>query len=762
MAYFEWENGRRTVDLNAGSHLIGRAPYAQILIPDDMGCSREQARIASTAQGWCLTPISQNTVTYVNGAAAANPVVLADGDVIAFSEQRLVFKDGSSAETAFLDPAASQPPSAMPPPVAPSASRRQTPATGEIVIGRSSEQAEFTLDHPTVSRRHALFAAGPNAEIRDLGSTNGTFVNGAPVKGRHTLSAGDRVEIGPFSLVYDGSSLALQARHADADLSGIGLCVDVPSPNGGVQRILDNATVKINPQEFVCIVGPSGSGKSSLIRVLSGRNVPTSGTVMVGDLDLFENFESLKQDISFVPQHDVLHETLGLETALTYTAMLRLPEDTSAKDRTTLVRAAAQDVELGDRLGNRIGTLSGGQKKRASLASETLSKPELVFLDEVTSGLDEATDREIMRTLRQKAAGGMTIVCVTHTMANVEEFCDRLVVMAEGGIVVFDGPPRAALDFFKVERLGQIFDQLKAHPTEHWVSLGHRAPPPSAASRQAGSPFKRSFSKKDAMRAVRQFVILSRRNANLIVADRRGLAMAAAQSILIGVLVGYAFNDFGSGFEVVSSQNALLLLLGLCAIWLGCNSASQEIVGELQIFKREYDVNLSVVAFVLSKFTVSTAYTGLQFCVAFGLVAVFAQDIPGPPVQQLLYLLVGCLAGTAMGLLLSSVANTNEQATMIVPLTLVPQLIFAGVLVPKLPDAATVFAEVAVSGYWLTEGLKSNLIAEEGPIRVIDVSTGRPAEMTAASAEIGTIVILLHCIVFLALAVYFSARRASR
>ena len=165
---------------------------------------------------------------------------------------------------------------------------------------------------------------------------------------------------------------------------------------------------------------------------------------------------------------------------------------------------------------------------------------------------------------------------------------------------------------------------------------------------------------------------------------------------------------------------------------------------------------------MLSKFFVGALYTALQFCVAFGLVALLAQEIPGPPTQQLLYLLVGCLSGTAMGLLLSSLANTNEQATMIVPLILVPQLIFAGVLVPKLPEAATYFADVAVSGYWLTEGLKSNLIGELGPITTIDVTTGGAKIMTAASAGLGTAVIIAHCFVFLTLTVYFTKRRASR
>lgn len=364
--------------------------------------------------------------------------------------------------------------------------------------------------------------------------------------------------------------------------------------------------------------------------------------------------------------------------------------------------------------------------------------------------------------LRQKAAAGTTVVCITHTMVNVEEFCDRLIVMAEGGVVAFSGAPGDALSFFEVRRLGQIFDRLKTQPKEHWLQRGGSGAYPPSADTISSDRKTHAFSFKPFTRFLRQFGILTRRNLELITADRRGFAMAASQSILIGFFVGFAFNDFGAGYEVVNSQNALLLLLGLCSIWLGCNSASQEIVGELEIFKREHDVNLSAAAFVLSKFSVGAFYTGLQFCVAFGLVSILAQELPGPPTQQLFFLLIGCLAGTAMGLLLSSLANTNEQATMIVPLILVPQLIFAGVLVPKLPAVATYFAEVAVSGYWLTEGLKSNLIEHEGPIKTIDVTTGGEKIMTAASAGDGTLVIIAHCLVFLMLTVFFTKRRASR
>jgi hypothetical protein len=237
-----------------------------------------------------------------------------------------------------------------------------------------------------------------------------------------------------------------------------------------------------------------------------------------------------------------------------------------------------------------------------------------------------------------------------------------------------------------------------------------------------------------------------------LLSDRRTLVMAAIQSVLIGGLVGYAFGQFGTGLERVNAENALLLLLGLSAIWLGCNAASKEIVGDLAIYRREHDINLSTAAFIGAKFLVSAAFTMLQLAVVYLLVAVLAEKIPGDRLEQFLLLNIAAFAGTAIGLLISAFANTRDQATTIVPLALVPQLVLAGVLVPKLPDLAINLAKVAVSGFWITEAMKSVFIAVEGPIRVVDAHTGMVINMTAQPVGLSATIVAAHALAFLALA----------
>jgi ABC transport system ATP-binding/permease protein len=370
-------------------------------------------------------------------------------------------------------------------------------------------------------------------------------------------------------------------------------------------------------------------------------------------------------------------------------------------------------------LDQRIGALSGGQKKCASLASEILNRPSLLLLDEVTSGLDESTDWEIMRLLRGLADDGMTIIMVTHTLAIVAEFCDKVVCMGRGGQSTFVGAPSQVLDFFAVHRLGEVFNCMDELGAEYWrarfeATIGASVNLPTATEargtqQRASLQRHRESAIVTLRRTVRQAAILLHRNTRLLLSDRRTLAMAAVQSVLIGGLMGYAFGDSGTGQERVNAENALLLLLGLSAIWLGCNAASKEIVGELAIYRREHDINLSTTAFVGARYVVSGVVTVSQLAVVYVLVAPLAEGIPGNRLEQFLLLMIGGMAGTAMGLVISAFANTRDQATTIVPLALVPQLILAGVLVPKLPDLATAVAKVAVSGYWLTDAMKSVL-----------------------------------------------------
>ena len=653
--------------------------------------------------------------------------------------------------------------------------RDRVPLGHGLTLGRQAIPGQVVLDHPNVSRRHAAFEiVGGTVMLRDLGGTNGTYVNGDRLRGARRLVEGDRIDIGPFQLTFDGSALTKVGRIGNVELLVQGVSYDVHrrQARGVPSRILDGANLRILPSEFVAIIGANGSGKSTLMNIMAGRMLPTEGTVLLNNCDLHANFQAVKQDIAFVPQQDLLHEQLTLRQALDYTAQLRLPPDTTVEQRRAAVTDAVRSVDLLDRLDQRIGTLSGGQKKCASLASEILNRPSLLLLDEVTSGLDESTDWQIMRLLRRLADDGVTIIVVTHTLANVTEFCDKVICMGRGGQPTFVGAPSEVLEFFSVHRLGEVFDRTDELGAGIWrarfeATVGATVNLPTAAECHGYTPHTTLQHPGDPafvtlLRVMRQAAILLHRNTVLLLSDRRTLVMAAAQSVLIGGLMGYAFGHFGTGLERVNAENALLLLLGLSAIWLGCNSASKDIVGELAIYRRENDVNLSTAAFIGAKYLVSCAFTVLQLAVVYVLVAALADSIPGNRPQQFVLLTIGAMAGTAMGLVISAFANTRDQATTIVPLALVPQLILAGVLVPKLPDLATALAKIAVSGYWLTEAMKSVFIADDGPIRIMNAQTGTLTNMTAEPAAYGAAIVAAHALTFLLIAYLVTLIRHGR
>lgn len=795
-----------------GPFVLGRSRRCDLTFADDPSISREQVRITKSSGRYIVENLSDSSRTMVNGTEVKKARTLSHGDLIRFSEVLLVFlekpdqvvenpepaepprkagraesrslKDQPSSErhkastlsrkervasrrkkkaaavaapaptgTVMAAPEAQKPRKPRP------GKRDEIPLQGKLVLGRSADKADIVLDHPTVSRRHAIIdLLGDAAILLDLSSANGTFVNGARLPDRAILHKNDIVDIGPFSLIFTGKSFLRQSREANMRVIGRNLTRVVSVPGSGKRTILDDVSVVIEPNEFVCLLGPSGSGKTTLMNALSAREMATSGEVLINDVSLYAHFAIIKDEMALVPQHDMLHETLTLNQALTYTARLRLPQDQTKADIAEEIGRVAESVELKERLSTKIGLLSGGQKKRASLANETLSKPSLLFLDEVTSGLDEGTDWEIMNLLRRMANDGMTIICVTHTLANVEEFCHRVVVMAEGGFMAFSGTPAAAKAHFGVERLADIYRTLPSLPGDEWRSQFAQGPAYKShigveiEKLEGGTRFRErtevDHEPLDPQQWVstvfRQFMILTGRNMRLLLADWKTLAMAFGQATLLGALLGYVFIDFKSPGPLVPP---FLFLFGVTAFWIGCNGTSKEIVKERPIYLRERDVNLSVPAFFGSKLLINIGFVVLQVLVLFGAVAAMAATIPGPVEKQMPVIALAGAVGACLGLLISAVSSTRDQATTLVPLALVPQIILAGVIVNEMPVLAEWLSHTIISGYWIQETLIANF-QDKGE---------RAAEATA--------ILLLHAFVFAAvgcLVMYFRDRRGKR
>jgi ABC transport system ATP-binding/permease protein len=756
---------------SAESFLVGRNETADVCVLD-AACSRHHFRIVRQADRYFAEALAPNNPTYCNGHPVQGRAPLEHGAVLQAGQTRFQFllkPPGEGTARVAAGPAQVEEARtimAAPGQVAPAALAQTIALTaGSMVIGREQGRAQVHLPHPQVSRLHArLDRQGKNAVLQDLNSANGTFVNGTRIQAPTTLQPGDQIDIGPYALQFTGTALVPRSRSDNVELVARDVVRVVTNRETGQSlTLLDNVSLVIRPREFVCLLGPSGSGKSTLLSALSGRTPAEGGTVLLNGKDLYDHFEALKQDMAVVPQKDALHDSLTVGQALGYTAQLRLPPDTSPAEIETCVGEMLDTVGLTTRRGTSIRHLSGGQVKRASLANEVLCKPSLLFLDEVTSGLDEQTDREMMNLFRSMADSGKTVVCITHSLANVERTCHLVVILTAGGKLAFVGRPAEALEHFGIERLGDVYDRLAEQPAEHWQAtyrksplwkryVADRLPAEVPAGTPVGAPVPAPGRRLRLF--LRQTSLLTRRYFAIWLGDYPSLLAMAGQALLVAALMGILFGDLGKKempLEHARLSVNLLFLLAVSSFWFGCNNAAKEVVKERTVYTRERDFNLSPNSYYASKLLLLTAITWLQTVALLALVRAWCGP-PGAFADQLVVLLALALAGVTLGLAISSVSATEEMAVTLIPMAVIPQIILSGVIAP-LNGLSKGLALAGITTYWGKRGLDGCL--PEG--------VGRAAMVEQHSVGPALAVLLAHALVAAAVALvllHLQGRRA--
>src|SRR5690606_3388249 len=307
---------------------------------------------------------------------------------------------------------------------------------GGLAIGRTSDN-QIVVNDPLASRKHARLVAGSEGlVIEDLGSANGTFVNGVRQQ-RTVLRERDIITIGNIDFEVSQGTLAHRQRPvAEQGLTvhGVGFTVE------GNKQLLVDVNMQAGRGTLTALIGPSGAGKSTLSRLIAGSTQPSGGQVVFEGRDLHAEYEALRSRIGMVPQDDVLHRQLTVRQALGFAAELRLPPDSSKADRQQVIDGVLRELSLTEHADTRVDRLSGGQRKRASVALELLTGPSLLILDEPTSGLDPALDRQVMMMLRELADAGRVVIVVTHSVACLD-MCDQVVLLAPGGKTAYAGNP---------------------------------------------------------------------------------------------------------------------------------------------------------------------------------------------------------------------------------------------------------------------------------------------------------------------------------
>ncbi len=563
-----------------------------------------------------------------------------------------------------------------------------------VVIGRAPE-CDVLLADPLVSRRHAeLRQAGPEWRIVDLGSWNGTFVNGRRV-GEATIGTGDIVGIGHALLHLQGGALVEYTDEGDISFEADDLVV---TRSG--RRLLDGVGFTLPQRSLLAVVGPSGAGKSTLLGALTGQRPADSGEVRYAGRDLYASYDELRQRIGLVPQDDILHPQLTVRRALRYAAELRFPADTPAAERNARVDEVIGELGLADQAEQRISTLSGGQRKRTSVALELLTRPSLLFLDEPTSGLDPGMDKSVMQTLRKLADDGRTVVVVTHSPAQLD-LCDRLLVLASGGQLAYFGPPGEALAYFGQHDFADMFLLLDRSREVDWTARFRASPEyarygmPNGAAQPVARPARSAPDAPPRQQpALRQFAVLARRYFAVIAADRAYALFLLALPLVLSLFArllpgghGLSWTSRQAGPESDIAPLMLVLVLG-CA-FTGFAGAFRELVKERSVFRREQAIGLSRGAYLWSKLAVLGLISSAQ-AVILAFAGLYGQPAPDSPLalshhgvtEVAVAMVAVALAAMAQGLLVSALIANADRGMPILVLVLLLQLLLCGLLIP--------------------------------------------------------------------------------
>ncbi|MFF3318692.1 FHA domain-containing protein [Streptomyces sp. NPDC003035] len=570
-------------------------------------------------------------------------------------------------------------------------------ALGHVMrIGRALEN-ELVVSDLQVSRHHAEFHATPDGrfEIRDLGSHNGTYVNGQPIAkgGSVLIGPNDIVGVGHSTFRMVGGQLEEFVDTGEVSFSARHLTVTV---DGGKQ-ILKDVSFGVPEKSLIGVIGPSGSGKSTLLKALTGYRPANEGDVLYDNRSLYKQFAELRQRIGLVPQDDILHKELTVQKALRYAAKLRFPGDTAPAEREARIDEVLRELKLDIHKEKKVTSLSGGQRKRVSVALELLTKPSLIFLDEPTSGLDPGMDRDVMQLLRGLADDGRTVLVVTHSVAELG-LCDKLLVMAPGGSVAYFGPPEEALNFFGYSTWADVFSAFENYRDYDWAGRWkgsqhyqmYAADIDAVAAQPVHMPQQAMARQPKPQGWGSQLWTLIRRYSSVIASDKGFMGLMVILPAVLGLVSVVIPADFGlaapkppSRFNGDAGTIMLILAVGMC--FSGAANSVRELIKERVIYERERATGLSRSAYLMSKVIVLgviTAIQGVIICgIGFATRELPAEGLVMPPAVELCVTIIA-LGFTSMmfGLVISSLVKTAEKTMPLLVMFAIVQVVFTGIL----------------------------------------------------------------------------------
>ncbi|WP_411869603.1 ATP-binding cassette domain-containing protein [Vulcanococcus limneticus] len=667
-----FESEKVTFTIEPGEWSLGRSQQAHLQVPSHWSIvSGIQLRIRLNHDGSLLICDGNGKKDSTNGTRLNNRYI--SSSQWQDWEQQSELQIGSNLRSAirieWLSVFRTEPPSQL--------------GGGEITIGRS-EQCSVRIEGPTISRVHCIIKKVSGLDVIEDKSINGIYLNDKRVKKAASLREGDQIKVGTYVFGWIGGKL-------QKETSGANYRIDVRDL--WLPGRIAGSSLSIEPGQLVAFVGGSGAGKSSLLTTIVGQNMDYRGNIYVNGGELRDCYSSIKQEVGFVPQDDIVHKDLTVEEVLRYSARLKLPDP---EQRRKGVERVLSQLEMTHRRSARVKELSGGQRKRVSIGVELIADPRILFLDEPTSGLDPGLDKRMMQLLRHLADSGKTVALVTHATNNVM-LCDQVVFLGRGGHLCYAGAPEECANYFGVKGdFADIYQYLEKDDSEI-ADLASRYRS-SSSSRlpnlcTSGKPKVESTSVDFQARLQAfpsQLKTLVSRDIRLQSRDVTSLVLNAVTAPLATVMIAIAANnrsifaDYDELTVGIYPDALRILFVVVCStIWVGLSTSLQTIVKERSIFIRERAFNLLPEAYLFSKTLVMLGQALAQaFLVAASVVFLFdaPQSVDNWFLSLWLIFFATLFSIGSQALLVSSLVQNSQQASSIAPLLLIPQLVFGGVL----------------------------------------------------------------------------------
>ncbi|GAA3614872.1 FHA domain-containing protein [Flavivirga amylovorans] len=691
-AFFLIHNGKKIKLYPEKEYTIGRKGHDAIVEIDDSSVSRKHGVIEFDGIKTYIKDTESLNGIYINGEKIVPNVLIeiSENDKINIGSKSLMIALGGNK-------ALEQPPKVhnQIPENEISKLKEKIKKNKVLSIGRLVSN-DIVIDDPTVSRQHAKLSYENNQYfIEDLSSKNKTYLNGNEIKNKTKFGDNDVITISFYSInLIEGLKDLKKEKHSISALS-----IEKVYSNGKVG--LQPLSINIKKSSFIALMGPSGCGKSTLLKCLNGENPASAGEVFIHGLSLNKNFNLIKKKIGYVPQDDIIHKELTVYKTLYYAAKLRLPDDTTDDEINKRITKVIKNLNLEqDEKKNirdiKVDDLSGGQRKRISIAVELLTEPTILFLDEPTSPLDPETIEGFLKSLKSLTKEGTTIIMVTHKPEDLN-YVDEVVFLGVQGHLTYKGAAGRLVSNFNVNNIVEVYSKM-SNPLD--VVRFYKKPIKNLEQTSIAPP---EIKKDKADSFFIQLYWMCIRYFRIKLNDKQNLILLLAQPLIIAGLVCLVFNQFRIG---------VLFLMTISAIWFGVSNAAKEIVGEINVYKRERMFNLKINAYIISKCLVLSVIALIQTLVFVSIiyynfqanpVAEFEDIFLKPYISNVLFMFYISFSATLIGLFLSAYFSSTEKVMTVVPITLMPQIMLAGVMT-KIDNVLVEILSFTTLGRWGTEG----------------------------------------------------------